>query len=617
MKKEISSGAEKAEKLTKTKGTKSTTTKKPVKDTTETTVKEKNTVKSQKPVKKEKPAKKDKSLKSKKTAKKKNHVKMSEKWAKKREIRKEKKLEAMRIRAEKKQKRLEKKLEHKQKRLDRLAAIKQAREARMSEAKKAKLQARQAKREAALADKRAKREHRLKMRAQKRAEKNDKRHAPGFGGWLAAVIALGVTTLALGTTLTFGWINFNGMQADMANVYQGSLYELNSVVDNLETNLSKIRVSNSKSEQVKLLSDIAIESEIAETILERLPVDNRLTQNITSFVNKMGDSAQSMLYSVANGGTLSDSQIATIEHMYNTNTELKQIINELTATADGQDMIKAMRGKTNSLLYTTFDDIENTTIETPTEIHDGPFAENTDKVNAKALQGLEEISAARAEELAKEYFADYGVKSAKCTGETLAEQLSLYNITLKTKDGDMSVQLSKLGGKVVEFNSYKDCSDKNFSVERCIDIAEDFLSDLGIDGMKAVWTSENGTTCNLNFAYVQDGVVIYSDMIKVKVCEERGIVTGMEGIAYVLNHTERSLPSAKISRGDAQEKLHAGFELEASRLCIIPTDSGEVLAHEFYGTYEGNTYYIYIDAKTGSEAEVFTVIGTKQGRALM
>ncbi|MCH5148654.1 MAG: germination protein YpeB [Clostridiales bacterium] len=611
MKKEISSGAEKAEKLTKKGGAKSTSTKKPVKDTAE------NTVKKTKTVKEQKPAKKDKSVKSKKTAKKKNHVKMSEKWAKKRELRKEKKLEAMRIRAEKKQKRLEKKLEHKQKRLERIAAIKEAREARMSDAKRAKIQARQAKREALLAEKRAKREHRLKMRAQKRAEKNDRRHAPGFGGWLAAVIALGVTTLALGTLLTFGWINMNGMQSDMANVYTGSLYELNSVVDNLDTNLAKARVSTSGSEQVKILSDIAIQSEIAETILERMPVDTRLTQNMTSFVNKMGDSAQSMLLSVSRGNELTDSQIATIEHMYNTNLQLKEIINELTANADSQDMLKAMRGKTDNLLYSTFDDIENTTIETPKEIHDGPFAENIDKVNAKALEGLEEISAPRAEELAKEYFADYGVKDAKCTGETLAEQLSLYNVSLKTKDGEMFAQLSKQGGKVVEFNSYKDCSDKNFSVERCIDIAEDFLTSLGIEGMKAVWTSENGTTCNLNFAYVQDGVVIYSDMIKVKVCEERGIVTGMEGLAYVLNHSQRELPSARITKDEAKEKLHEGFEVEFSRLCVIPTDGGEVLAYEFCGTYEGNDYYIYIDAKTGSEAEVFRVIGTKQGRALM
>ena len=280
-------------------------------------------------------------------------------------------------------------------------------------------------------------------------------------------------------------------------------------------------------------------------------------------------------------------------------------------------MIAALNGKTDSLMYSTFDKIQNNTVETPKEIHDGPFAENVDKVTAKNLEGLEEISASRAEELAKEYFKDYKLTGAKCTGEAVAEQLTVYNVMLSTDDGDMLAQISKKGGKVVEFDSYKDCSDKNFSVERCIDIAEDFLEELGYDDMKAVWTSENGTTCNLNFAYEDDDVIFYSDMIKVKVCEERGIVTGMEGLSYVLNHVKRNAPEASISKSEAKAKLHDGFKMETSRLCVIPVDGCEALCYEFYGSYEGNDYYIYIDAKTGEEREVFTVIGTAQGKALL
>ncbi|MDE7330587.1 MAG: germination protein YpeB, partial [Clostridia bacterium] len=525
------------------------------------------------------------------------------------------------------------------KRLDRIAAMKQARaerkekrrerrdmlkhetkEARINRKKEeraAKVEARVAKREAALADKRAKREHRLKVRAEKRAKMVEKKHAPGFGGWLAAVISLGVTTLALGTMLTFGWLNMNGMQADMASVHTENLYELNSIVDNLDTNLSKARVSNSAREQVRLLSDIAIESEMAEVVLEKLPVDTQLTQNMTSFVNKMGDSAQSMLYSVAGGNKLTDSQIATIEHMYRTNKELKEIINDLCTNCSEKDMLAAMNGKTNSLMYSSFDTIQNNAVETPKEIHDGPFAENIDKVTAKNLEGLTEITASRAEELARKYFEDYKLTDVKCTGETVAEQLTCYNVTLTTEDGDMSAQISKKGGKVVEFNSYKACSDKNFSVERCINIAEDFLDALGYDDMKAVWTSENGTTCNLNFAYEEDDVIFYSDIIKVKVCEERGIVTGMEGLSYVLNHVEREPAEAAISKSEAKAKLHGSFDIETSRLCVIPVDGEEVLCYEFFGSYDGNDYYIYIDAKTGDEREVFTVIGTAQGRALL
>ena len=613
-KKEMSSGTEKAENLTRKSTAKKTTAKKPAPKKTATTAQVEK-----------KPAKKAVSSKKPVNQKKKE--------------REQKKIAAMKIRAEKKQKRLEKKLEAKQKRLDRIQhakelrreriekrrerrdmlrhETKEARIERKQEERRAKVEAHVAKREAALAEKRARREHKLKLRAEKRMEKNDKRHAPGFGGWLAAVISLGVTTLALGTMLTFGWLNMNGMQADMAAYNTESVYELNSIVDNLDTNLSKARVSNSKNEQVKLLSKIAIESEMAETILERLPLESQTVEKLTSFVNKMGDSAQSMLYSVASGKPLTDSQIATIEHMYSTNSQLKDMINELCSNCTEKEMINALNGKTDSLFFTTFDNIQNTTVETPKEIHDGPFAENIEKVTAKNLEGLEEITPSRAEELAREYFGDYKITDVKCTGETSAEQLTLYNIVMTTNDGEMSAQLSKNGGKVVEFNSYKACTDNNFSVERCIDIAEDFLDKLGYDDMKAVWTSENGTTCNLNFAYEDDDVIFYSDLIKVKVCEERGIVTGMEGLSYVLNHIERQAPAPSISKAEASENLNQKFETESTRLCVIPTEGGEALCYEFCGTYDGSTYYIYVDAKTGEEIEVFTVIGTKQGKALM
>ena len=639
MKKEVSSGAEKAEKLTTKKpGGKSTqtaekSTKKhtPAKSSTTTKKSKSDNISKQKTNKRGK----NKPVKSKSE----KRTRRAERRLEKRNAREQKKLEVAKIKAEKKQKRLEKKLDAKQRKLDRIAAMKERRadrrdarrerkamlkhetkEARIErkrEEREARVEARVAKKQAALADRRARREHRLKMRAEKRAAKNEKRHAPGFGGWLAAVISLGVTTLALGTMLTFGWLNMNGMQADMAQAQVENLYELSSIIDNLDGNLSKVRVSNSQPEQVKLLSDIAIESEMAETVLERLPLDETMTGNIISFINKMGDSAQSMLYAVSSGKQLTESQIASLEYMYETNAQLKSIINELTSNTDPDEIMRAIRGKTDSLMFVTFGDIENNTIETPREIHDGPFSDAVKEIRAKSLEGLEEITAPEAVELAESYFASYNPTRVVCTGEAIARSIECYNISLSTNDGEMMAQLSKLGGKVVAFNSYKDCNDKNFDVERCIAIAEDFLSDLGFENMKAVWTSENGTVCNLNFVSEQNGVVIYSDMVKVKVCEERGIVTGMEGLAYVLNHGKREIPEAKISLSSAQKKLHAGFDVETSRLCLMPAQNGEALAYEFFGTYGGNDYYIYVDARTGQEIEVFTVIGTKQGRALM
>ncbi len=620
--KKVSSGAEKAEELTRKKSTVKTTKKSAAGNG-----------------KKKTESKKPETKKAVKKTAKKPEKKLTEKQLAKKKMREEKKLAAAKIKAEKKQKRLEKKLEAKQKRLERVAAIKEkmaerkekrrerrdmlkheskeARQKRIASEKKAKIEARNAKRKAAAAERQARREHRLKVRAEKRADRKERQHAPGFGGWLAAVIALGVTTLALGTMMTFGWMSMNGMEAEMATIHTQSVYELNSIVDNLDAGLSKARVSNSSAEQIKLLNEIAIDSEMAEVILERLPVDTQLTQNMTSFVNKMGDSAQSMLNTLARGGKLSKSQIATLAYMYETNQQMKSVINELTASANPKEIMNAWKGKEGNFMAQSFTTLENNTIETPKEINDGPFAENIKKSGAKAIENLEEISCAKAEELAGKYFASYNPTGVRCTGETVASQLECFNVEINTNDGVMFAQLTKKGGRVVMFDSYKECSQNNFSVERCIDIAEDFLSDLGIDDMKAVWTSENGTTCNLNFVYENDGVVFYPDMIKVKVCEERGIVTGIEGLAYCLNHTERTAGEATVSKSDAKAKLNSNFEVEGSRLTVLPVAGDEILAYEFFGTYGENDYYIYIDAKTGEEVQVLTVIGTAQGRALL
>ncbi|MCD8373099.1 MAG: germination protein YpeB [Clostridia bacterium] len=611
--KKVSSGAEKAENLTRKKsdGSKPKTQSENVKSKTD--AKRQNAAKQKKP-----------------ETQKKQHTKEDNK--------EDKKLEAAKLKAEKKERRQTRKLEHRQKNAERIAALKNKRlerkEKRLErkeqlknetramrierkkEERLAKTEAKKAKREARLNAKIAKREHALKVRAEKNKNRRTKQRTPGFGGWLAAVIALGVTTLALGTMLTFGWMNYSGIEAVMTSDATHSLYELNAIVDNMDANLSKARVSSSAGEQAMILSDLTVQSELAESCLENLPVAGELTRSLTSFINKMNDSSQSMLYSVASGKELSDSQIAAIEYMYETNREIKEILNDLTGKCCEKEMLAALR-KHKGVMFDSFGEISNISIETPKEIYDGPFAEQTDKVSAKNLDGLEEITSSEAEGLAAKYFADYDVTDVTCTGETTAKQLSVYNVTMASEDGEYFAQISKAGGKVVMFDSFKECRDHNFDVENCITIAEKALTSLGFDDMQAVWTSESGTTCNLNFACVQDGVVIYPDIIKVKVCEERGIVTGVEALSYVLNHTQRQIEDAKLSKEEAQDKLNASVEVTGGRLAIIPHDGQEMLAYEFYGTYGGNEYYIYIDANTGAELDVFTVIGTAQGKALI
>lgn len=556
------------------------------------------------------------------------HKKTNKRNGKKLSKKQQHKLEKKRIAAERKQKKLEKKLEHKQKIEARKAEIKQKKAElkaekekkrallkketkekkakRIAEEKKAKRLAKKENRERRAEQKRQKREERQNARAQKQNRK-ERNRTPGFGGWLAAVISLGVTTLALGTILTFGWMNFDNIQANAVSVYTQSLYELNSVVDDLDTDLARAVASSSSHDRVKVFSDIAVESENAELILERFPLEIQTTERLTSFINDMSRSARGMLYTVADGGELNQKQSEKLEYMYATNAKVKEELNKMVSDVCSNDVLAIMRGEDCGIAQ-GFAHIQN-------KIFGDDERVNARKIKAPAyLIGEEEISATRAENVALKTFADYGATTANCIGEANGI-LPLYNVNLTLEDeSEMLVQVSKSGGKIVAFDSYKDCPSDNFSVDLCVDIANDFLLKCGYEGLTPVWASENGTTCNVHFATEEDGVIIYSDLIKVKVCEERGIVSGMDASGYLLRHRQRTVGTAEISEEQAQSAINGNVQVKNVRLVLIPQKGEDVLCYEFFGEMNGVEYYIYVDAANGEELEVKTVVGTAQGK---
>lgn len=455
------------------------------------------------------------------------------------------------------------------------------------------------------------RKHKREQKTERRA-----RRTPGFGGWLAAVISLGTASLIMATIITVGAVNMNGNMNVMGSAYRSNLYEMTELSENLNANLSKLRVATGSNEQRKLLTDVLVQSELMESALQRFPVDMATTNNVSSFVNRTADYARQGLDKLAKGGALDESEKQSLEYMYKTNAGILKELQTLRNTMTEKDWVNLMKGKTDGAAQSGVQNLNNNVIKTPSSIQDGPFAENKEKVTAKGIEGMEEITSSKAEALSREYFSEYSIDTVECKGETTASQLTCFNITLKdTRGREIYAQISKAGGKLIMFNSYEDCYAKNFSQEECVATAEKFLTSLGIENMKPVWLQENGTTANVNFVYEQDGVLCYSDMVIVKVCETKGKAIGMEALPYYLNHGERTMPEAKITEEQAAKAL-GNVKPATARLALIPYNGEEVLTYEFSGTYEGSEYFVYVDAATGEEVESFTVIDTAQGRLL-
>lgn len=456
----------------------------------------------------------------------------------------------------------------------------------------------------------------LRRKAERKNKRKTNGRPPAFAGWLTAVVCLSFAVLALGTTVIAGWFKLNEIYSDTSARYTQSLYELNAIMDNLDVNLAKAKIASSKGEQVRVLTDIVVQSETAETVLERLPVNDKNTAKFASFINKVNENAKMILYSVADGNALTQSQKASVDYMYQVAAEYKRAINETIAHSNEKSIGTLIQGGDN-FIENDFESLNDISIQIPKSIQDGPFSENLNKTSTKDLNSLKDIAAPTAESIVEEKFASYNVKDVKCTGECIAANIECYNVCANSDVGEMLIQISKKGGKVVMFDGYRECTEKTFSTQRCTDIAQDFLKSLGYDNLKAVWCSEDGTVCNINFVYEQNGVAVYPDMIKVKVCETMGKVTGLEALPYVLNHEKRDIETPNVSFNMARSRLCENFEVENERLAIIPFEDKEILAYEFSGNFDGNEYYVYVDAATGEEIESFTVIQTKQGRNLL
>ena len=111
--------------------------------------------------------------------------------------------------------------------------------------------------------------------------------------------------------------------------------------------------------------------------------------------------------------------------------------------------------------------------------------------------------------------------------------------------------------------------------------------------------------------------ILYPDLIKVKVDESSGRVTGLDATHYIFNHTPRTIGSPKISLSDAAARLPLPAVGEG-RLALIPMDeTREVLTYEFECERDG-TYFVYLDAMTGEEVNIlFVVSDTERGSLLM
>lgn len=449
------------------------------------------------------------------------------------------------------------------------------------------------------------------------------------------VLVLGLTLFSTKSTLT-------STSANLENVYQRSFYDLVNNVNNMEVEVSKLLVSNDSTSQQKILSNIKQQTGEAETSLSLLPVNSNVVYETSMFMNKLNGYCSSLI--TYNDGTIGEADLETLESVHNSINNIKNELNKIIEKIMNGYRISdnlGMEGEMNNF-SSNFTSFTTDTMQFPSLIYDGPFSDST--IN-KTIKGLKDFEIT--EDEAKEYVTSLFSDGADVVylGETKG-RFETYDFTLNannrmyyvqiTKQGKflltMSANISNTGMNTnttqsdIEKNStesdesvdMEDVNNKSDDLISAINKAKEFAKTLKLDDMECVWSAKTDKTAYINLAPVVDDIIMYPDLIKVKVDLQENIVVGWEASSYAYNHVEREDLIAQLSEEEARELISKNLEIESQKLCVIPLDFvGETLAYEFSGEYYGYKYYLYIDAYTGKQVRVLRVVQTNEGELVL
>ena len=422
---------------------------------------------------------------------------------------------------------------------------------------------------------------------------------------ISVVLLLAVT----GLSIALGIIESKRKDGDarLNSVYEKSYFEAMDSLSDVEIKLSKVNVIQSSALKQQLLNDIWRECDVAASNLSQLVTESEESTNLIKFINQLGDYSYYLAVKLKSASLNEEEKTNLTEYLNIVGTVNESLISAHDKLING-DKIDSSVLTDYSLIA---DAIKNhSTVEYPEMIYDGPFSDGLNDREAKFLSGKVEVTQEQAAEKVKELFPD--ATDIELVG-TSSASLPTYLFSLKNDGVDATAQITTIGGYLVMYSAFREVTDPVLSEEECVAKAARHLASFGYDDMKEVWVSNDDSTVYINFAYEQDGVIYYPDLIKLKICSQSGALLGMEAQNYLYNHTERTFSFPEQN----SITLDPALTVTSQTYCVIPTEwNTELAAKEIVATKDDVVYYLYFDPESGEEIKVLVVID-ENGKLLM
>ena len=410
--------------------------------------------------------------------------------------------------------------------------------------------------------------------------------------------------------------------------YSKNMYELINSVQNIQVNLGKAAIVGSRDQKITVFEEIFRYASTANDKLASLPIPQETVGNVNKFLSQVGDFCYSLSRASAEGRELTDDEYAAINKLKAQSFELQASLNKVLGNInEGKVRWGEIRKKVtgvlasegDKLISNQFKGIQKQVSQYPTLIYDGPFSDNQLEIKPKILS-QKEVTENDAIEIAKTIVGKDRVDKIErktSEGKTRIPSYS-FNVSIKgrqNKDGKVVCDISKNGGKVLYLLDSRKISKAKVKIDEAIQRGNKYLQSIGYENMLSTYTLNYGDTALICYVFNQQNVVMYPDQIKLKIALDDGSIIGIESEKYLVAHeNNRKLPEVKVSAEDAQKKISKRLSINSVKLSVVPTPSNkEVLCYEFSGTYDNDSYIVYINAVTGFEERILQIQNTPNG----
>ncbi len=395
-----------------------------------------------------------------------------------------------------------------------------------------------------------------------------------------------------------------------------SLSTLEACMSSINTNLTKGLYANT----TPMLSSMAIsltrDAASAKNSLSALPLSDTQLDNMLKFLSQVGAFVSTLDRKLSLGEPITSEERNQLKQLIDVSQKLLSELDTITQGVENGSVSFKQAGSTlqksadqSVQIDSAFGDAEQTLTDYPTLIYDGPFSDHILNQSPKTLEGKSDISKEKALEIASD-FIGIDKSTLRFDSETNGV-IETYNFFVDS----INISVCKKGGAVLYLLGSSSAGESVISPEQAVENAKSFLSAKGYKNMKESYYSTQNGICTVNFAYENEGVICYPDLIKLSVSLETGNIISFDARGYIMNHTDRPPVQSKISADEAKMSVSDYLTVMSSRLAVIPTDyKTEKTAYEFHcKTPDEQEVLVYIDVLTAKEDDILLLLYSDGG----